>query len=248
LFSTNPSDQMRLEWLTLRVKSKTGDKEAMALNFSWADGERVLFIGDSITDDPLGYTRIIPAIVTARYPERRIDYNARGVGGNRIGDLLMRLAPDLLGDMPRPTWVSVSIGLNDVGDGAAGTPLGRFHELYEELLSRIIEWKVRLACLTTTVKGEDLDNKDNQALIGYNETIRSVAFEHGADLVDVNQAFHIAIRRAQAVNPEFRYTIDGVRLNVYGNYLMAITLLQSLHLSLRIEGEASSGYEKGLAA
>jgi lysophospholipase L1-like esterase len=220
----------------------------MALDFSWADGERVMFIGDSVTDDALGYTRIIPAMVTARYPERRIEYYARGAGGNRIGDLLMRLAPDLLGAMPRPTWISVSIGLNDVWDGTTGTPLGRFRELYVELLLRLKEWKVRLVCMTTTVKGEDLNSKDNQTLIGYNDAIRAIAFEHDAEVVDINQAFHDAIRRAQGINPDFRYTIDGVRLNVYGNYLMAVAILQSLNYSLRIEGEMSAGWETGKAA
>jgi lysophospholipase L1-like esterase len=218
----------------------------MTLDFSWADGERVMFIGDMVTEDPLGYTRLIPAMVTARYPERRIEYYPRGVGGNRVGDLLERLEPDLLGNLHRPTWVSVSIGLNDVREGAAGTPLGRFEELYAALLERLLEWKARLVCLTTTVKGENLDNADNRALVAYNEAIRAIAFRHGADVVDVNQAFHAAIRNAQAVNPDFRYTIDGMRLNAYGNYLLAFIMLQSLNFSLRMEGGMSS--EQGLAA
>lgn len=221
----------------------------MALEFSWADGERVMFIGDSVTEDPLGYTRIIPALVSARYPERRIEYYPRGVGGNRVGDLLERLEPDLLGNLHLPTWVGVSIGLNDAGDAGDSTPLGRFQELYESLIQRLLDWKARLVCLTTTVKGEDQDSKDNRTLAGYNDAIRAIAFKYGAELVDVNQAFHAAIRRAQAVNPAFRYTIDGVRLNVYGNYLMAITILQSLHFSLRQEeGGTAAGGEQRFAA
>jgi len=220
----------------------------MALDFSWADGERVMFIGDMVTEDPLGYTRLLPAMVTARYPERRIEYYPRGVGGNRVGDLVERLEPDLLGNMVTPSWVGVSIGLNDVQQGATGTPPGRFQELYAELLERLQGWKARLVCMTTTVKGEDLQNEDNQRLAIYNETIRSVAFQHGAELVDVNQTFHVAIRQAQAANPDFRYTIDGERLNTYGNYLLAFTILHSLNFSLRMEGGMSSGYEKGMAA
>jgi len=220
----------------------------MALDFSWGDGERVMFIGDILTEDPLGYTRLIPPMVTARYPERQIEYYPRGTGGNRIGDIIERLNSDLLGNLQRPTWVSVSVGLNDIQEGAAGTPPGRFRELYATLLEQIAEWKANIVCLTTTVKGEDLDNKDNRLLIKYNEVIRAVAFEHGADVVDVNQAFHVAIRNAQAVNPDFRYTIDGERLNVYGNYLLAFTLLQSLNFSLLMEGGMSSGFEQGFAA
>ncbi|MHB0935644.1 MAG: GDSL-type esterase/lipase family protein [Armatimonadota bacterium] len=220
----------------------------MALDFSWVDGDRVMFIGDMVTEDPLGYTRLIPAMVTARYPERRIEYYPRGVGGNRVGDLVERLESDLLGNMPSPSWVGVSIGLNDVQQGATGTPPGRFQELYAELLERLATWKARVVCMTTTVKGEDLQNEDNQRLMIYNDAIRTVAFQHGADVVDVNQAFHVAIRQAQAVNPDFRYTIDGERLNVYGNYLLAFVILQSLNFSLRMEGGMSTGYEQGFAA
>lgn len=220
----------------------------MALEFSWADGERVMFIGDMATEDPLGYTRLIPAMVTARYPDRRIEYYPRGVGGNRVGDVIERLEPDLLGNLHTPTWVSVSIGLNDVQQGATGTPPGRFQELYAELLERLQAWKTRVVCLTTTVKGEDLQNEDNQRLAIYNEAIRSVAFQHGAEVVDVNRAFHTAIRQAQAVNPDFRYTIDGERLNTYGNYLLAFVLLHSLNFSLPVEGGMTFGAEKGMAA
>jgi lysophospholipase L1-like esterase len=215
----------------------------MSLDFSWADGERVMFIGDIVTEDPLGYTRIIPAMVTARYPERRIEYYPRGTGGNRVGDVLERLSPNLLGNMAKPSWVSLSLGLNDIQDGATGTPLGRFQELYEGLLLELKDWEARIVCLTTTVKGEELNNENNRKLAGYNEVIRSLAFKHGADLVDVNQAFHNAIRRAQAVNPAFRYTVDGELLNTYGDYLMAITILQSLNFSLRM-GEEETGWQQ----
>lgn len=215
----------------------------MALEFSWADGERVMFIGDVVTDDPLGYTRLIPAMVTARYPDRRIAYYPRGSGGNRIGDVLEKLLPDLLGNLQKPTWVGVSLGLNDVQEGAAGTPLGRFQELYEELLLELKDWKARIACLTTTVRGEDLNNADNRKLIGYNEVIRAIGFKHGVEVIDVNQAFQIAIKRAQSVNPDFHYTIDGEHLNEYGNYLMTMTVLQSLNFDLRMR-EQDAGWQQ----
>ena len=206
----------------------------MPMDFSWQDGERVLFLGDIVTEDPLGFTRLLPAMVSARYPERNIEYLLRGAGGNRIGDVAARLPHDLLELIPPPSWIGVSIGLNDVWDGSTGTPLGRFIELYHELLTRLQDTNASIACMTTTVRGEDLDNDLNKTLVGYNEAIAAVAFEHGAQVVHVNLVFQEAIRRAQERNPDFRYTIDGVRLNVYGNYLLTETLLQALHFALPV--------------
>lgn len=204
----------------------------MALDFSWQDGERVMFLGDSITEDPQGYTRLVPALVTARYPERVIEYYQRGVGGNRIGDLSERLERDVLNVMPQPSWISISIGLNDVYHNGTGTPLGRFRELYSEILQRLKMTNATLMCLTTTVLGEELQNEQNQKLAGYNDAIRAVAFEQGAQVVDMNAVFQQAITRAQMRNPNFRYTTDGMHMNVYGSNLMAETLLNALNFSL----------------
>lgn len=203
----------------------------MALDFTWQDGERVMFIGDSITEDPQGYTRLVPTMVSARYPELRIEYFPRGVGGNRVGDLLERLDRDVLGNDPAPSWISISVGINDVWHGAAGTPPGRFRELYDTILLRLADTKARLVCLTTTVIGEELDNEQNTALVTYNDAIRELAFERGAQVVDMNAAFRDAIQRAQASNPDFRYTTDGVHMDTYGSYLMSMTLLGALNFA-----------------
>ena len=204
----------------------------MALDFDWQDGERVMFLGDSIMEDPQGYIRLVPAMVTARYPERLIDFSLRGIGGNRIGDLLERLDRDILDSEPAPSWISIGVGLNDVEARGIGTPLGRFREAYRELLLRLADTKAKLVCLTTTVRGEELDSADNKALAGYNEAIREIAFAQGAQVVDVQAAFQDAIRRAQARDPDFRFTVDGVHLNASGNALLTLTLLKGIHFAL----------------
>ncbi|HEY3376555.1 MAG TPA: SGNH/GDSL hydrolase family protein [Armatimonadota bacterium] len=203
----------------------------MAQDFVWQDGERVMFIGDSLTEDPDGYTRLVPLLVTARYPERAIDYRPRGVGGNRIGDLLERINRDVFDNDPPPSWIGVSIGLNDVQHESSGTPPGRFRDSYEALLLRLEETKAKIMCFTTTVLSEELDNAQNAALEPYNTAIRDLAFAHGADVADMHTAFQEAIRNAQAHNPGIRFTTDGEHLTDYGRYLMSLVLLRALHLS-----------------
>jgi len=204
----------------------------MAQEFAWGDGERVMFLGDGNTEDPQGYAQLVPAMVTARYAERKIEYLTRGVGGNRIGDLLGRLGRDVLDNTPNPTWIIISIGLNDVESERIGTPIGRFRDYYRELLLRLKDTKATLVCCTTTVDGEELTNERNLALQKYNDAIREIAFAEGAQVVDVNAVFLEAIRQAQARDPNFRFTLDGVHLNSYGHYLLAFALLASLHFAV----------------
>lgn len=205
----------------------------MAMDFFWQDGDRVMFIGDTTIDDAEGVTRLVPAMVTARFPERNIDYRARGVGGNRIGDVVERLHGNILGNDPPPNWVVINLGLNDVWDGATGTPLGRFGELYRALIERLkLETGAQLICLTIPTYSEELDNAKLETVAAYNDMIRTVAFEFGAMVVDAYAIFMEAMQRGQAANPRFRYTIDGRRLNTYGKYLLAMALLQALHFNL----------------
>ena len=72
----------------------------------WIEGgERILFIGDSITDCgrreraiPLGdgYVSIFAEFVTARYPERNIEWINMGIGGNRTTHLKERWQSDVI--------------------------------------------------------------------------------------------------------------------------------------------------------
>ncbi len=207
----------------------------MALSFSWGNGDHVLFLGDTVLDDPMGYPRLIAAMVTAQYPERAISFEVRALGGDRLPEVLGRLGDDLLGWHPRPTRIVVALGSNDIWDGAAGTPIGRFRALYAALLARLRDLQAHLLCLTTTLYGEELENPTNQAMAVYNEAIREIAFAHGADVVDVNQAMREALRQARAATPTFRYTVDNLHLNVYGHFLVALAVLQALNFSLRRE-------------
>jgi lysophospholipase L1-like esterase len=85
------------------------------------DGERMLFIGDSITDCgrrdraiPLGdgYVSIFAELATARYPERNIEWVNTGIGGNRTTHLRERWQPDVIDH--RPDRLSIKIGINDL--------------------------------------------------------------------------------------------------------------------------------------
>ena len=111
------------------------------------DGQKVLFIGDSITDcgrrdavPPLGdgYVSLLRDLITGGWPERSITWVNRGIGGNKVTDLRERWEDDVIGEAP--DWLSVKIGINDLhnylADKQAGVSPARFRATYEEILAR----------------------------------------------------------------------------------------------------------------
>ncbi len=85
------------------------------------DKALVLLQGDSITgggrnyadgnDLGTGYAMLVAAWFSAAYPEQRVRFINRGMGGNRVCDLKARWQRDCLDR--RPAWVSILIGVND---------------------------------------------------------------------------------------------------------------------------------------
>lgn len=113
------------------------------------DGQTFLFQGDSLTDTGRrdanapygwGYARMVIDLVTARYPDRRIEWINRGISGDTTDDLVARWDEDCIA--LEPDWVSLLIGINDLcrwfNPGHENhVPPERYRENYERLLARV---------------------------------------------------------------------------------------------------------------
>ncbi len=112
-------------------------------------GEKIVFVGDSITDcgrrteqdGPYGrgYVNLARAFLHARYPEYGLTVVNRGIGGNTVRDLAARWNNDVLAE--ESDWLSVKIGINDVGRLIAGNladhvPLAEYEATYRSLLQQ----------------------------------------------------------------------------------------------------------------
>ncbi len=212
----------------------------------WVDGilrsgDRICFLGDSITQADPGYTRLTAALLTAGRPELALSFVYAGVGGNRVGDLLARLDRDVLAS--GATVVTVSIGVNDVwhrhSGASGGTDDDAFALGYRSLLSRLVQAGIRPVVLTPTVVHEDPQAVENRELAVLVAGQRRIAAETGLPVCDLNAAFLAALasrRSALAqtdwpLGPDGRtrfFTTDGVHLNPAGNALAALHLLACL--------------------
>ena len=76
------------------------------------DGDRVVFLGDSLTQGGR-YHRIVADYYLTRFPERNIRFFDAGVGGDSVKYCWPRFVSDVV--RPKPTVVSVMFGSNDAG-------------------------------------------------------------------------------------------------------------------------------------
>ncbi len=108
----------------------------------------ILFQGDSITDggrnrevfDDLGwsYASLTAAWFSALYPEKKVRFLNRGVGGDLIHQMEARWQQDCLA--LKPDWVSILIGINNVWhgfDAEASTSLEYYQRSYRAMLEQV---------------------------------------------------------------------------------------------------------------
>jgi lysophospholipase L1-like esterase len=86
-----------------------------ANDFAIVDGDRVVFYGDSITEQRL-YTTDIENFVLTRFPGRNVLFFHSGVGGDKVsggkyGPIDLRLHRDVFDH--KPTVVTIMLGMND---------------------------------------------------------------------------------------------------------------------------------------
>lgn len=195
--------------------------------------KRILFVGDSITDgwrdrnnDNLrgsGYVTAASAWVSSEFPGEYECIN-RGIGGNRIIDLLAREKSDIINLCP--DYISIMVGVNDVWqelENRNGILPERYEVLYDMLVSDIkaalpdvkifIMGSYVTKGLATTVKWDAFrEGVDKMAA-----TAERIAQKHGLLFVDMQEMFDHALTMA----PAEYWTVDGIHPTSGGQGLIA---------------------------
>jgi acyl-CoA thioesterase I len=214
------------------------------------EGEKVAFLGDSITQagwgNPNGYVKLVVSGLAAN--GIKIDPVPAGISGHKSNQMLERLDRDVLSK--KPQWMTLSCGVNDVWHGANGVPLdeasanarpvnpakdgeppkGTFKENIIALVDKATAAGVKVVILTATVIHEKLDNEENARLAGYNDFLRGVAKEKNLRLADVNAMFQARIKEVNQPDKKV-LTRDGVHMNPEGDRVLALGVLQAFGLN-----------------
>lgn len=212
---------------------------SVAATDAWADGglkkgERIVFLGDSITQagaGPKGYVTVVKEAIAGHHPELGVEVIGAGISGNRVPDLEKRLERDVLSK--KPTVVVIYIGINDVWHSKNGR--GTSKDDYQAGLKRIIAavqgGGARVIVCTPSVIGEKTDgtNELDKLLDEYCDLSRSVASDSKVQLLDLRKAFLSHLKQHNADNKDKDIlTTDGVHLNDAGNRFVAHQVLHAL--------------------
>lgn len=209
--------------------------------FPVRDGQRFLFVGDSITDaerlvfPPLGqgYVQRFVDIVSFHHPERRIEWVNRGVGGDVVRDLARRWERDVL--RHEPDWLAVMIGINDCV-GLIGYPerevVPRFRDELAALLRRVEPSRTRLVLLdpfyVATPAGPWAASREQLAVlrrvVGYQQQVADLAREHGALHLRTQRVFE----RQLAYRPPELLAPEPVHPHPSGHVVIALELYRAL--------------------
>ena len=102
-------------------------------------GDRIVFLGDSITQGgagPNGYVTMIRQALDKKHADLKIEVIGAGISGNKVPDLQRRLDKDVIAR--KPTIVFIYIGINDVWHGEKDPARGTLPDAFESGLKEVI--------------------------------------------------------------------------------------------------------------
>ncbi len=200
--------------------------------------DKILFIGDSITDcgrnrapyQPYGngYMSMVRNFLIARHPEMNLTFENRGISGHTIRDLKKRWQRDVL-DEP-PDFLSIKIGINDVWRFVAGrmddyVPVDEYEQIYRELLTKTRDAGIgRFLLIDPYVIEPDPEDIFRKMIAQYIEVVHRLAVEFNALSVWTMAAFDRALRQT---SPAF-WAKDRIHPAPHGHALIASLVLEAL--------------------
>ena len=194
-------------WVILCSSAMAADS-----GFFIRDGDRVVFLGDSITEQKL-YTTYIEAYTVTRFPKQKFNFWNSGWGGDTAW-LRMRSQPDedklfaakgeelqklveaavdkcLVRDVVsfKPTVVTVNFGMNDHGYQAFREDIFRAYIASQTEIAKVLKTNgVRVVLMTPQAREPRLERPDrdasNESLRKFGRGLKGVASKQGAFFID----------------------------------------------------------------
>jgi lysophospholipase L1-like esterase len=230
---------------------------AVAGEFFFKDGDRVVFLGDSITEQRL-YTTYIEAYTLSRHPEWKLWFRNVGWGGDTSW-LRQRAHPDekqlfaadeasqqkMVEDsvgrglrrdiLPlKPTAVTIKFGMNDFAYQKFREDIFKAYVRSQTELAKMLAANgARVAFLTPQPIEEKRPDPDkdvkNQSLRQFSDGLKEVAVKQGAIFVDQFDPYMAIMMRERAADPAaYIGGGDAVHPGPPGHTIMAWAVLKGL--------------------
>jgi len=208
------------------------ETNGQAQNILIKDGQKIAFLGDSITaqgvEHPSGYVQLV--VLGLKVNGIKVTIIGAGVGGNKSNQMLAREDADVIDQ--KPDWMTISCGVNDIYGQLA---LNLYRQNMIHIIDKAQAANIKVIILTATMITEDQSAELNQKLIPYNSFLRQLAKDKKCPLADLNADMQAAVL-ASGGGPKTRrggsiLTNGGVHMNALGDQVMAIGLLKTMGLN-----------------
>jgi len=206
------------------------------------EGDRVVFLGNSITDGG-HYHSYIWLYYMTRFPGMDLTILNAGIGGDRVWDMLKRLEGDVFSK--RPTVIFTTFGMNDTGYFEYNGPepekfadekvreSQEGYKLMEERYKKLVG--TRIVLLGSSPYDEQAAIPNNTSLKNKNKAMlrivdfqRASAKANGWEFFDLNETMTAINRRMQQTDPSFTLSgNDRVHPDLDGHMAMAYLILKA---------------------
>ncbi len=230
---------------------------SLAADFAIRDGDRVVFLGDSITEQRL-YTTYIEAYTLTRHPQWKLSFRNVGWGGDTSwlrqrahpdeGRLFAAEGADLQAMVEKsvgrglnrdvlplkPTFVTVKFGMNDHSYQAFRPDIFRAYSRSQAEIAKVLGGAgARVAFLTPQPIEDRRPDPDkdpkNQSLRQFSDGLKGIAAAGNAAFVDQFGPYMNIMLAERAKNPQaFIGGGDAVHPGPAGQTLMAWAVLKGL--------------------
>ena len=208
-------------------------------------GERVIFVGNSITHGG-HYHSFIWLYYMTRFPKQPITVMNGGIGGECAWDIEKRLEDDVFDR--NPTYVALTFGMNDTGYGIYNEPDAKqkleqqIKKSYESYLNieKMLQNKKAVAKVliggspydeTTKFNDSFFPNK-NEALLKIIDFQQASANKNNWGFVDFNKPMLALNLREQKKDPNFTFcNVDRIHPDNHGQMVMAYLFLKAQGLA-----------------
>jgi lysophospholipase L1-like esterase len=223
--------------------------------FFLKDGDRVVFYGDSITDQRL-YTTFTETFAVTRFPRMNLTFVHSGWGGDTVGGggggpIDVRLRRDVIAH--KPTVVTVMLGMNDASYRAFDQAIfDTYTKGYVHLVSTLKQAipGLRMTLIAPSpfddvTRPPTFEGGYNAVLVRYGQFVKELAAKEGVGFADLNTLVVAATKKANETDAAKaqQLNFDRVHPGPGGQLLMAAALLRAwnapaLVSAIEIDGEA----------
>jgi lysophospholipase L1-like esterase len=208
-------------------------------DFYLKDGDRVVFYGDSITEQRL-YTTYVESYVVTRFPQLNVSFVHSGVGGDRVtggwaGPIDLRLSRDVFAY--KPTVMTIMLGMNDgsyraFDEGIFKTYCTGYQHMMDSIQSTLPGVRVTLiqpSPYDDVTRPAGFEGGYNAVLVRYGQYLKELAQKQKCDMADLNTSVVAVLEKAKTADAETAKKIiaDRVHPGPSGHLLMAEALLKS---------------------